>query len=150
MRLYVGNLPFTATEKDVFTQFSAKGLKPLNVNFVRDKVTGKFRGFCFVDISTPLGISEVLKTLEGASFSGRTPKITEATTEKRTSPVPVYTPPPKVEKVSTESLNSYNDYLSQMYNSSHSASEVSFRENTERRRDRGKKKGRDRDYEDDW
>ena len=50
-KLYVGNLPFSATEEQVSTLFTQTGVTAANVTLVRDRFSGQPRGFGFVEIS---------------------------------------------------------------------------------------------------
>ena len=50
-RLYVGNLPYSATEDQLTDLFSQAG-KVDNVRVMRDMATGRARGFAFVEMST--------------------------------------------------------------------------------------------------
>lgn len=45
--IFVGGLPYDLTEGDVLCVFSQYG-EIVNINLVRDKVTGKQKGFCFI------------------------------------------------------------------------------------------------------
>ena len=50
-KLYVGNLPFSATEDTLGEFFSQSGVNPSAVNLIRDRFTGQSRGFAFVEIN---------------------------------------------------------------------------------------------------
>src|SRR5258707_12062933 len=47
-KLYIGNLPFSATEDQLNEWFSQIGVTPSGVNLIRDRFTGQSRGFAFV------------------------------------------------------------------------------------------------------
>ena len=49
MNIYVGNLSFDATEADIEQAFSEYG-EVKSVNIVKDRETGRSRGFCFVEM----------------------------------------------------------------------------------------------------
>ena len=49
-KLYVGNLPYNATETDVRGLFSDHG-EVVSITMISDRLTGKFRGFCFVELA---------------------------------------------------------------------------------------------------
>ena len=51
-KLYVGNLPFQATEEQVTTLFSQTGVTAANVTLVRDRISGQPRGFGFVEVNS--------------------------------------------------------------------------------------------------
>ena len=75
-RIYVGNLPFQATEEQVRELFSQYGQVDA-VAMITDRETGKFRGFCFVE----MGDSEAdaaIKALNDYQMDGRALRINEA------------------------------------------------------------------------
>jgi RNA recognition motif-containing protein len=50
-KLYVGNLPFSTTEEDLRTMFAQAGTV-VSVSLIKDRDTGRSRGFAFVELST--------------------------------------------------------------------------------------------------
>ena len=48
-KLYIGNLPFSATEDSLQEWLSQAGVSPSGVNLIRDRFTGQSRGFAFVE-----------------------------------------------------------------------------------------------------
>ena len=75
-RMYVGNLPYSSSEDDVrelFSQYGDVG----DVNVVRDRETGKSRGFGFVEMGQDQA-EEAMSNLDGSKFGGRTLKVNEA------------------------------------------------------------------------
>ena len=75
-KLYVGNLPFTATEDSVRTLFSAHGTVE-KVSLITDRDTGRPRGFGFVEMSNA-DASRAIQALNGRDFEGRALKVSEA------------------------------------------------------------------------
>ena len=75
-KLYVGNLPFTATEDSVRTLFSAHGTVE-KVSLITDRDTGRPRGFGFVEMSDA-DASRAMQALNGKDFEGRALKVNEA------------------------------------------------------------------------
>ena len=51
MRIYVGNLPYESTEEDLTEAFSAHG-EVESVTVIRDRDTGRSKGFAFVEMPT--------------------------------------------------------------------------------------------------
>ena len=51
MKLFVGNLPYAATEADITDFFTQAGVTVDSVNVMRDRFTGEARGFGFVEIN---------------------------------------------------------------------------------------------------
>ncbi|UZP66721.1 RNA-binding protein [Desulfovibrio mangrovi] len=75
-KLYVGNLPWSATENDVRAAFEAYG-NVTSVNLVEDRETGRARGFGFVEMDDA-GAAEAIHNLDGREFGGRNLKVNEA------------------------------------------------------------------------
>lgn len=66
--IYVGNLPFSTTEEEVRTMFSAYGAVD-NVSLIADRETGRLRGFGFVEMSS--GADEAIAALNQTELGGR-------------------------------------------------------------------------------
>jgi len=73
--IYVGNLPWSATEDEIRDAFSQFG-EVTRVSLVNDQETGRFRGFGFVEMDS--GGDEAITALDGSDFGGRTLKVNEA------------------------------------------------------------------------
>lgn len=71
--LYVGNLPYRANEGSVRELFSEHG-KVFSVRLLRDKQTGKRRGFGFVEVATS-DSKAIIKTLNDFEFQERLLKV---------------------------------------------------------------------------
>ena len=74
--IYVGNLPFSATEDDVKTLFESHG-KVDSVKLINDRETGKPRGFGFVDMSSA-DAQGAIQALNGFQMNGRALRVNEA------------------------------------------------------------------------
>ncbi len=77
VRLFVGNLPYQATEEDVRTHFSAVA-PPLRVAIPLDRETGRPRGFAFVEFDSPAQAQEAIQRFNGQPFMGRNLAVNEA------------------------------------------------------------------------
>jgi RNA recognition motif-containing protein len=75
-RIYVGNLPYTATEDEVRDLFSQYG-EVASVSLVNDRETGRPRGFGFVEMPAD-GADEAISALDGKDMGGRQLRINEA------------------------------------------------------------------------
>lgn len=73
--IYVGNLPFSSNEEGVRELFARFG-EVTSVKFVNDRDTGRFRGFCFVEMTN--GAEEAIRELDGKDFGGRALRVNEA------------------------------------------------------------------------
>ncbi len=75
-RIYVGNLPFSATEEQVEQLFAAHG-EVVSVALPTDRETGRPRGFGFVEMEKDAA-SAAIRALDGADFGGRNLRVNEA------------------------------------------------------------------------
>ena len=75
-RLYVGNLPFTATEEEIRTMFSAYGTVD-SVELPMDRDTGRPRGFGFVQMEESAA-TKAISGLDGKDMGGRALRVNEA------------------------------------------------------------------------
>ena len=73
-RLYVGNLPYHATE-DLITQHFATSGEVRAVNLMIDRMSGQSRGFCFVEMASPDAAQKAIADLNGKDFAGRSLRI---------------------------------------------------------------------------
>lgn len=74
-KIYVGNLPFTATDDEVRDLFSEYGTVE-SVNLITDRDTGRPRGFGFVEMAD--GASEAIQALHQKDMGGRSLNVSEA------------------------------------------------------------------------
>jgi RNA recognition motif-containing protein len=75
-RIYVGNLPFSATEDEVRQLFEQHGVVH-SVNLVADRDTGRPRGFGFVEMDDD-SAGSAIDALNGYLLSGRSLRVDEA------------------------------------------------------------------------
>lgn len=74
MDIYVGNLPYTATEEDVSGLFAAYG--PVErVKIIIDRETGKSKGFAFVTLGDQSQLNASIEALHGSDFQGRSLRV---------------------------------------------------------------------------
>ena len=74
--LYVGNLPWSATEEEIRDLFATHG-EISSVKLISDRETGRARGFGFVEMDADSAAAAV-EALDGTSFGGRTLRVNEA------------------------------------------------------------------------
>jgi RNA-binding motif X-linked protein 2 len=72
--IYIGGLPFELSEGDVITIFSQFG-EPVYINMVRDKETGKSKGFAFLKYEDQRSTDLAVDNLGGATVMGRVLKV---------------------------------------------------------------------------
>ena len=77
VRLFVGNLPYSATEVDIRQHFGTIG-DPLQVVIPTDRETGRPRGFAFVDYDDRSVAERAIQQLHGQPFKGRPLSVSEA------------------------------------------------------------------------
>ena len=77
-KLYVGNLPFTAEEAQLQALFGSDGRQVSSVTILSDKVTGRSRGFGFVEMSNADDAQRAIEALSGHEFMGRPLIVNEA------------------------------------------------------------------------
>jgi RNA recognition motif-containing protein len=75
-KLYVGNLPFTATDETVRALFAAHGTVE-KVSLITDRDSGRPRGFGFVEMSNA-DAARAMQALNGTEFGGRALRVNEA------------------------------------------------------------------------
>lgn len=74
MDIYVGNLPYTATEEDVTDLFAAYG--PVDrVKIITDRETGRSKGFAFVTLGDQSQLNASIEALDGQDFQGRALRV---------------------------------------------------------------------------
>jgi len=76
-KIYVGNLPYTATEEDIREAFEKIG-EVLSIRILTDAATGRSRGFGFVEMTSDEVTDRAIKELNGAMLKDRTLTVKEA------------------------------------------------------------------------
>src|SRR5436309_14771564 len=76
-KLYVGNLSFQTTSEDLKQHFSQAG-NVESASVVEDRMTGRSRGFGFVEMSTAEEAAAAIEQFNGKDFSGRNLTVNEA------------------------------------------------------------------------
>ncbi|MCH7528213.1 MAG: RNA-binding protein [Candidatus Marinimicrobia bacterium] len=75
-KIYVGNLPFSATEGEIKELFEQHG-SVTSVNLITDRDTGRFRGFGFIEMDEA-DADTAIKALNDQDFGGRPLRVNEA------------------------------------------------------------------------
>ena len=76
-KLYVGGLPYSATEAEVERLFAEHG-NVESARVITDKFTGQSRGFGFVEMSSPSEAEAAIAALHSTEMGGRTLTVNEA------------------------------------------------------------------------
>ena len=75
-KLYVGNLPFSATEDEITQMFGEHGTVH-SVALINDRETGRPRGFGFVEVDDD-ALQAMIQNLDGKELGGRALRVNEA------------------------------------------------------------------------
>ena len=76
-KLYVGNLSFDTSESDLRRLFEPFGAVA-SCNLIMDRMTGKSRGFAFVEMSSPAEAAKAIEDMNGKDVGGRALTVNEA------------------------------------------------------------------------
>ena len=76
-KLYVGNLPFSATEEALTEKFAAFG-SVTSAKVIKDRETGRSKGFGFVEMETDGDAQNAIQALNGSDMNGRNILVSEA------------------------------------------------------------------------
>ena len=84
MKLYVGNLPYQASEADLQNWFLQAGISVDSVTLMRDRYSGEARGFGFAEINKDEDGELAVRLCNGKEFMGRALVVNEARPQVRT------------------------------------------------------------------
>ncbi len=73
-KLYVGNLSYDTSEEDLRTLFSGAGTVT-SVTLIKDRATGRSKGFAFVEMNAQSEVEEAIKLFNGTNFGDREIKV---------------------------------------------------------------------------
>lgn len=76
-KLYVGNLAYGAVEADLQTLFAQAGTVK-SVALIKDRETGRSKGFAFVEMGTQQDMDNAINMFNGKEFQGRTLSVSIA------------------------------------------------------------------------
>jgi len=76
-KLFVGNLPYTATDAELKDMFAAAGTVE-SATVIMDKMTGRSKGFGFVEMSNDEEAARAIESLNGKDMGGRAMTVNEA------------------------------------------------------------------------
>ncbi|MFQ6007238.1 MAG: RNA recognition motif domain-containing protein [Woeseia sp.] len=81
-KLYVGNLPYSASQETLQDTFSQCGTVD-SVNVITDRDTGRSKGFGFVEMSSNGEAQKAIQELNGSSIDGRPITVNEARPQQK-------------------------------------------------------------------
>jgi RNA recognition motif-containing protein len=76
-KLYVGNLPFSATDESLMEMFAQVG-QVQSARVITDRDTGRSKGFAFVEMSSEEEASQAITRFNGSDYEGRSLTVNEA------------------------------------------------------------------------
>jgi len=76
-KLYIGGLPYSTRDEDLKEAFSQAGTVESAV-VIMDKMSGRSKGFGFVEFATEAEADRAIEMFDGTDFSGRTIKVNKA------------------------------------------------------------------------
>lgn len=82
MTIYVGNINYSLGEAEIQKIFEVLG-KVESVKIIRDKRTGRSKGFAFVEMPNKKEAMEAIKTLDGKEVAGRNLRVLKAHSTKK-------------------------------------------------------------------
>jgi RNA recognition motif-containing protein len=82
MTIYVGNISYTLSEEDISKIFEVMGQVEA-VKLIRDKRTGKSKGYCFIEMTDKKEAMEAINTLDGKEVAGRNLRVIKAHSTKK-------------------------------------------------------------------
>lgn len=77
-KLYVGNLEYSTTEDELKDHFAQKGIETKAVTLIKDKYTGRAKGFGFVEVDSEDTIQKAIEALDGQELKGRKLTVNKA------------------------------------------------------------------------
>ncbi len=83
-KLYVGNLPDSATEQDLSDKFAACGTVE-SIKLITDRDTGRSKGFGFIEMASEAEAQAAIDSLNGSDYEGRPMKVNEARPQQKRS-----------------------------------------------------------------
>ncbi len=76
-KLYVGGIPYSSTDQSIKDAFSKAG-EVTSATIIMDKMTGRSKGFGFVEMATDEGAQAAIDMFNGKDFEGRSLTVNEA------------------------------------------------------------------------
>ncbi len=76
-KLYVGNLPDSATEQDLADKFAAYGTVK-SIKLITERYSGRGKVFCFIEMMSEVEAHAAIDSLNGTNYEGRSMKVDEA------------------------------------------------------------------------
>jgi len=87
-KIYLGNLEYSVIEDDIQKFCEEKGIQTKSVQVIKDKYTGRSKGFAFAELESDEMRDKAIEVLDGQDLKGRKLKVSQAKKqeEKKESP----------------------------------------------------------------
>ena len=82
-KIYVGNLEYSVAEDELKKFFEDKEITTKAVEVIKDKYTGRSKGFGFVEVESEEAVQKAIESLDGQELKGRSLKISKARKPKQ-------------------------------------------------------------------
>lgn len=77
-KIYIGNLDYDLTEEEVRTFLEEKGVEALDLKIIKDKMSGKSKGFGFAEFEKKEDAFQAIDSLNGQELKGRKLRVNKA------------------------------------------------------------------------
>ncbi len=77
-KVYVGNLEYSTSDEELRAFFEGQQLQVKAVDIIKDKYTGRAKGFGFVELDSNEAVQKAIQSLDGQELKGRKLKVSEA------------------------------------------------------------------------
>ncbi len=77
-KVFIGNCPFSLNETDLQSFMEENGVQAASVQIIRDRHTGRSRGFGFAELEDDTNLDDVISALNGKEIDGRAITVNEA------------------------------------------------------------------------
>jgi len=77
-KVYMGNLEYNMTDQELQYVLEEKGISVKEAKIIKDKLTGKSKGFGFAEVNTQEDIQKAIESLDGQEIKGRKLRVSRA------------------------------------------------------------------------
>jgi len=77
-KIYIGNIDYDVTEEDLREILKEKGVEAKDIKIIRDKFTGRSKGFGFAEFENDEQIQKAIDSLDGEELKSRKLKVSQA------------------------------------------------------------------------
>jgi heterogeneous nuclear ribonucleoprotein G len=81
-KVFVGNLEWSVSDEDLKQAFAEKDLNPKDVKVIKDKFSGRSKGFAFVEFDNADDVQKAIDAVNGVDLKGRPLRVNKANQKK--------------------------------------------------------------------